>query len=160
MASALQYQLGRAKRAGRQCQEIGDTRLWQAQCQQKITPPGFEQIVRQALGRSTPFGQAGALAGNVNDPTGRHVPGLKTGLARAPAELGFFVVKKEALVEAANPLQHGVIVARADAQVAGDDLALAFLWQNPGEVPSAFLASKPLPPQRQRMGQGRGVWLL
>jgi hypothetical protein len=57
----------------------------------------------------------------------------------------------------ADPLQHRVVVALTDAQVAGDDLALALFWQNPGEVSPAFLARKPLLPQRQRVGQGRGV---
>ena len=51
----------------------------------------------------------------------------------------------------ADPLQHRVIVALANAQVAGDDLPLAFLRQNTGEVPPAFLAHEALRPQRQRV---------
>ena len=51
----------------------------------------------------------------------------------------------------ANPLQHRVIVALTDAQVAGNDLALALFWQNPGEVPPAFFAREALLPQRQRV---------
>jgi len=57
----------------------------------------------------------------------------------------------------ADPFQHRVIVASTDAQVAGDDLALALLRQNTGEVAPAFLAREALPPQRQRVGQRRGV---
>ncbi len=36
--------------------------------------------------------------------------------------------------------QHGIVVARADAKVAGDDLALVFVGQNTGEKPPALVA--------------------
>ena len=58
---------------------------------------------------------------------------------------------------AADPLQHCVIVARADSEIVGDDFALALLRQNTGEEASALLASEASFPQGQRLGQRRGA---
>jgi hypothetical protein len=57
-------------------------------------------------------------------------------------------------------LQHGVVIARTDPQIAGDDLPLAFLGQNAGEKAPALVALKTLFPQGQRLGQGRGAEFL
>jgi hypothetical protein len=46
----------------------------------------------------------------------------------------------------ADPLQHGVVVAFADAKVTGNDRALAFFGQNTGKVSSAFFAREALLP--------------
>jgi len=60
----------------------------------------------------------------------------------------------------ADPLQYGVIVAFADAQVAGNDRATTLFGENTGKVPPTFFAREALLPQRQRMGQGCCVGLL
>ena len=49
----------------------------------------------------------------------------------------------------ADALQHGVIVARANAEIARDHLALGLLWQDAGEEATAFFAAEALGPQRQ-----------
>src|SRR6185369_4704019 len=57
---------------------------------------------------------------------------------------------------AADPLQHRVVVARADAEIAGDDLALPLLWQDAAEETPTFLALEGFRLQRQRLGQRHG----
>ncbi len=56
---------------------------------------------------------------------------------------------------AANLFKHGVVVARADAQIAGDDFAFARFRQNAAEKSPAFLRWKTLLAQRQGLRQGR-----
>lgn len=56
-----------------------------------------------------------------------------------------------------DPLQHRVIVAGADAQVAGYDFALVLLGQNTCEKATAFLTSKPLWSQWQGVRKGTCV---
>src|SRR5438309_380898 len=67
-----------------------------------------------------------------------------------------FAVRQEghgARAFAAYALQHGVIVARADAEIARDRFALALFRQNAGKETAAFLAAEALLAQRQGMGQ-------
>src|SRR4029077_9730760 len=59
---------------------------------------------------------------------------------------------------AADLFKHGVVVARADAQIAGDDFAFAFFRQNAAEKSPAFLRWKTLLAQRQGLRQGRCTW--
>jgi hypothetical protein len=50
---------------------------------------------------------------------------------------------------AADLFLHRVVVARADAEIAGDDLALGFLRQDAGEKGPAFLPLENFLPQRK-----------
>ena len=43
---------------------------------------------------------------------------------------------------ATDPLQHGVIIARADAEIGGNDFPFGFFRQNAGEKAAAFLAAE------------------
>ena len=61
---------------------------------------------------------------------------------------------------AADLFQHRVVVARADAEIAGDDLALGFFRQDTGEEGPAFPALEAFLPQRKGLRQGHGAGLV
>jgi hypothetical protein len=48
----------------------------------------------------------------------------------------------------ADPVQHGVVVAHADAEIARDHFALAPFRENAGEETTAFFAAEPFCAQR------------
>jgi hypothetical protein len=58
---------------------------------------------------------------------------------------------------AADLLQHGVIVARADAEIPGDEFAFALFGQDSAEETPTFIAREALFPQGQGLRQRRGA---
>src|SRR5882724_1926830 len=59
---------------------------------------------------------------------------------------------------AADLFKHGVVVVRADTQIAGDDFPFALFRQNAAEKSSAFLRRETLLPQWQGLRQGCRTW--
>ena len=48
--------------------------------------------------------------------------------------------RNRACIFSADPLQHGVVIARAYAEIMGDDVAIALLGQKPRRRPAAIIA--------------------
>jgi len=61
---------------------------------------------------------------------------------------------------AADPLQHRVIVARADAEITGDDLALGFFGQDAGKEGPAFFRLEAFLSERQGLRERHSAWLV